>query len=66
MCNIGLYDRIMRGVIGFVLLVSALYGFTWGWLGLILLGTSFIGFCPLYVLLRLNTGCQAMPKSSDH
>ena len=33
MCNAGLFDRIFRGVAGFGLIVSALYGFVWGWLG---------------------------------
>ncbi len=58
MCNAGLFDRIFRGVAGFALIVSALYGFVWGWLGLVLLVTSFIGFCPLYALVGLNTGCK--------
>ena len=53
MCNAGLFDRIFRGVAGFGLIVSALYGFVWGWLGLVLLVTSFIGFCPLYALIGL-------------
>ena len=35
MCNAGLFDRIFRGVLGFALIVSALYGFDWGWIGLV-------------------------------
>lgn len=58
MRNAGLFDRLFRGVAGFALIVSALYGFVWGWLGLVLLVTSFIGFCPLYALVGLNTGCK--------
>lgn len=59
MCNVGLVDRIFRGVLGFALIVSALYGFEWGWLGLIPLATAFMGFCPAYMLVGMNTGCKA-------
>ncbi|HQR95578.1 MAG: hypothetical protein B7Z05_02030 [Thiotrichales bacterium 32-46-8] len=59
MCNVGLVDRIFRGVLGFALIVSALYGFEWGWLGLIPLATAFMGFCPAYTLVGMNTGCKA-------
>lgn len=59
MCNVGLVDRIFRGVLGFVLIISALYGFEWGWLGLIPLATAFMGFCPAYTLVGMNTGCKA-------
>lgn len=58
MCNVGLVDRIFRGVLGFALIVSALYGFEWGWLGLIPLATAFMGFCPVYILMGMNTGCN--------
>ena len=58
MCNAGLFDRIFFFLFGFALIVSALYGFVWGGLGLVLLVTSFIGFCPLYALVGLNTGCK--------
>lgn len=59
MCNVGLVDRIFRGVLGFALIISALYGFEWGWLGLIPLATAFMGFCPAYTLVGMNTGCKA-------
>lgn len=58
MCNVGLVDRIFRGVLGFALIVSALYGFEWGWLGMIPLATAFMGFCPAYTLVGINTGCK--------
>jgi hypothetical protein len=62
MCNVGLVDRVFRGLLGFALIVSALYGFEWGWLGLIPLATAFMGFCPAYTLVGMNTGC---PKSES-
>ncbi|MBD3766586.1 MAG: DUF2892 domain-containing protein [Gammaproteobacteria bacterium] len=58
MCNVGLFDRIFRGVLGFALIVAALSGFEWGWLGLIPLATAFMGFCPAYTLVGMNTGCK--------
>lgn len=59
-CNIGKIDRIIRVVIGLVLL---------GWgimngniiadvVGGVLLFTAIIGWCPPYALLGINTGCK--------
>jgi hypothetical protein len=59
MCNVGWIDRVLRVVLGMGLIVLALYGFAWGWIGLIPLATGAIGFCPLYTLLGMNTGCKA-------
>jgi hypothetical protein len=58
MCNLGLWDRIGRVVIGFVLIVIALLGNPIGWIGLVPLVTAAIGFCPMYALVGLNTGCK--------
>ena len=62
--NVGTIDRIARAVLGVVVLVAA---FTAGWgaagtaiaavVGLVLLGTSAMRFCPAYRLLGMNT-CQ--------
>jgi hypothetical protein len=55
--NVGGIDRILRLVLGLVLIgltVSGTIG-VWGWLGLVLVGTAAIGFCPLYPLIGLNT-----------
>ncbi len=55
-------DRIIRVVVGVVLVVLAYLGTftgTWQWVayivGAILLLTGVAGFCPLYVLLRFQT-----------
>lgn len=59
-CNIGKIDRIIRAIIGIVLL---------GWgimnsmiiadiVGGVLLFTAVIGWCPPYALLGINTGCK--------
>lgn len=57
MNNIGRYDRIIRFVLGAFLLSLVFWGpqTAWGYVGLILMGTSAIKFCPLYSLMGLNT-----------
>lgn len=59
MCNAGMIDRALRVVLGFALIFAALSGITWAWVGLVPLVTGFVGFCPLYAVLGLNTGCKA-------
>ncbi len=59
--NMGNTDRIIRGVIGIVLVVigGMVLGIWWGIalfiLGLILLLTAIIGICPLYYLFKIST-----------
>ncbi len=57
--NMGLWDRVARLVIGAILVGLAAMGTIgiWGWLGLILVGTAFMSFCPLYRIIGLKT-CQ--------
>ncbi|PHR54278.1 MAG: hypothetical protein COA44_13755 [Arcobacter sp.] len=61
MCNIGKIDRIIRAILGLGLLAAAALTPYWylSIVGAIALGTSLISFCPLYMVLRLNTGCKA-------
>lgn len=60
MCNMGFLDRFLRVFVGSLLVFLAVFtGWVWGYIGLILLGTGLIGFCPLYTIFRLNTGCKA-------
>lgn len=64
-CNVGAIDRIIRLVLGIALIVMTLLnpGNAFSWLlvliGIVLVLTSAIGFCPLYTALKLNTGCKA-------
>lgn len=55
--NIGTMDRAVRFIIGALLIILALSGTigAWGWLGLILVGTAFIKFCPLYRIIGFKT-----------
>jgi hypothetical protein len=56
------WDRIARVVFGIILLFLALGGTVTGTLGVvfdilgvILLGTGVVGFCPLYTLFKFST-----------
>jgi hypothetical protein len=59
MCNEGKIDRIIRGILGVVIIAWGVMSNNWlGAIGLIPLGTALIGFCPLYAILKINTGCK--------
>lgn len=55
--NIGSLDRILRIVIGIVVLSLVFIGpkTMLGYIGLVLIVTAFINFCPLYAMLGLKT-----------
>ena len=55
--NVGGIDRILRIVVGLVLVGLAATGTVgwWGWLGLVLLGTGALGWCPPYAILGFTT-----------
>ena len=55
--NVGGIDRILRIVVGLVLIALAATGAVgwWGWLGIIPLLTGVVRFFPLYSLVGLNT-----------
>lgn len=56
-CNSGGIDRVLRVIIGLVLIALAATGTVglWGWIGIIPLLTGTVGFCPIYTLLGKNT-----------
>ena len=55
--NVGTLDRIARVVLGLVLIALTLTGTigVWGWIGVGLVATAAIGFCPAYTLLGVST-----------
>jgi hypothetical protein len=63
--NVGGIDRLLRIVVGLVLVALAATGQVgaWGWLGLIVLATGLFSFCGAYTLLGLNT-CPLKPDDS--
>ena len=55
--NVGGIDRGIRVVAGLVLVALAATQTVgwWGWLGVILLATGAIGWCPPYAIFGFNT-----------
>ncbi|WP_297371751.1 DUF2892 domain-containing protein [Acidocella sp.] len=55
--NVGTIDRVLRVIVGLVLLSLVFVGpkTMWGLIGLVPLGTAAIGFCPAYLPFGLNT-----------
>ena len=55
--NVGGIDRILRIVIGLVLIGLAATGTigVWGWIGVVPLATAAMGFCPLYTMLGFSS-----------
>jgi hypothetical protein len=58
--NVGNIDRILRILVGLVLIALVFVGpqTPWGWIGLIPLATGLLRTCPLYSLIGLST-CPA-------
>ena len=64
--NVGGIDRILRIVVGLVLIALAVTGTVgwWGWLGVVPLATGLFRFCPVYTLLGMNT-CPIKDRSAS-
>lgn len=61
--NVGGIDRLLRIVLGLVLIGLTLTGHigAWGWLGLLPLITGLVRFCPAYLPFGLSS-CKHKPK----
>ncbi len=61
--NVGGMDRILRIVVGLVLIGLTVTGTigVWGWLGVVPLATGAIGWCPPYAIFGWNT-CATKTK----
>ena len=57
--NVGGIDRILRIVVGLAGILFALLSdhelAAWGWIGIVLLATGAIGWCPAYLPFGLKT-----------
>lgn len=55
--NMGSADRIIRAIVGIVLIALVFVGpqTAWGWIGAVPLATAAIGNCPAYSLLGIKT-----------
>ncbi len=60
--NEGTVDRVLRVIVGLVLIALALTGTfsPWGWIGVVPLVTGLVGTCPIYSLLGIRT-CKVNP-----
>jgi len=56
-CNEGKLDRVLRVLVGLVLIALAFVGpqTPWGWIGIVPLLTGIFGYCPAYSLIGVNT-----------
>ena len=59
--NEGTIDRVLRVVLGLILLSLVFVGpqTPWGWIGVVPLVTGLVGFCPLYAPFKFSTRKQA-------
>jgi len=56
MKNVGSLDKILRIVIGVLLIIGALMGYGWWmWIGILPIATAVFGLCPLYTLFGIKT-----------
>jgi hypothetical protein len=55
--NLGTIDRALRVVAGLGLIGATLAGYlpVWGWIGVVLVATAAIGWCPAYLPFGLKT-----------
>jgi hypothetical protein len=55
--NVGSVDRIIRIVLGLALIALAVTGVfsPWGYIGVILVVTAFLKFCPAYAIVGMKT-----------
>lgn len=59
MCNLGTIDRVIRFLFGLSIVVwgTVTMNYYWAIAGLAPMVTSIISFCPIYPILKINTGC---------
>jgi Inner membrane protein YgaP-like, transmembrane domain len=64
-CNMGKSDRIMRGVVGVVVIaIGAYFESWWGAIGVIPLFTAVVRWCPIYVPFKLSTEKKPSEETS--
>lgn len=54
--NVGNIDKLLRIIIGALLVIGALMGYgVWMWIGVVPLVTGLMGSCPLYSVFGIKT-----------
>lgn len=62
-CNVGGLDRKLRIIIGIAIIATGIYAQSWlGVIGVILLLTGAIGWCPAYLPFGISTRSKACPS----
>ncbi len=60
--NVGSIDRVLRLIVGLVIIaLGFIYETWWGLVGIIPLFTSSVGWCPAYLPFGIST-CKTEPK----
>ncbi|ATB70921.1 hypothetical protein SJPD1_2833 [Sulfurospirillum diekertiae] len=55
-CNVGKTDKMIRAIAGIaVIIVGVIYNSWFGLIGVVLLGTALIRFCPAYLPFSIDT-----------
>ena len=55
-CNVGKTDKMLRAIAGLLILIlGVIYNSWFGAIGVVLLATALIRFCPAYLLFKLDT-----------
>ncbi len=55
-CNVGTTDRVIRIILGIVILAAGYFSQSWwGLIGLVPLATGAIGWCGLYSVFHIST-----------
>lgn len=64
--NVGTIDRVIRIIIGLVLISLVFIGpkTIWGLIGIVPLLTALVGFCPLYPIVGIST-CGDAKKNTE-
>ncbi|MFZ1643061.1 MAG: DUF2892 domain-containing protein [Candidatus Contendobacter sp.] len=55
--NVGSTDKIARIAVGALLILLSLFNIIgwWGWIGVVLLATALMNWCPAYTLFGIKT-----------
>jgi hypothetical protein len=63
--NVGNTDRLIRAIVGILLIGSFLLGRSWvgGLIGAVLLSTAYLRFCPAYTLFGFSSNKDVAPVS---
>jgi len=58
-CNVGTTDRVIRIIVGIVIIALGVYfNSWWGLIGIIPLVTGLFKWCPVYIPFKISTVCE--------